>query len=322
MTTGLAHALRQVGHNVEIVTMPFKFFPESHIDKMMDIWCESDFGNFSGYPIDKVIALQFPAYYVNHKDKIVWLMHQHRAVYELYHEQSAPSVLNKLKDKIWKIDSDKLSSVKKVFTMSKTVSKRLQKNNGIDSIPLYHPPFGEKLFYNEKSYDYIFFPSRLEELKRQELLIQAMKLTRTPVKAIIAGAGGMHQRYQDLIDKLKIADKVKLIGPISEQEKYTYYARSLAVFFSPFDEDYGYITLESMLSSKPVMTCNDSGGPLEFVLDGETGYITEPLPEAIAEAIDKLYMNKRRSIEMGNAGLQHYLNMNITWENVVGRLLS
>ncbi len=66
------------------------------------------------------------------------------------------------------------------------------------------------------------------------------------------------------------------------------YAHASAVFFGPLDEDYGYVTLEAMLSSKPVITCRDSGGPLEFVVNNETGYVTEPEPEEIAAALEKL----------------------------------
>ena len=40
---------------------------------------------------------------------------------------------------------------------------------------------------------------------------------------------------------------------------------ALGVIFPPLDEDYGYVTLEAMLAAKPVITCTDSGGPLEFV---------------------------------------------------------
>ena len=64
-----------------------------------------------------------------------------------------------------------------------------------------------------------------------------MQYTTTNISAIIAGTGGQKENYQNLIDSLNLANKVKLIGYISQEEKETYYARSLGVFFAPFDED-------------------------------------------------------------------------------------
>ena len=112
------------------------------------------------------------------------------------------------------------------------------------------------------------------------------------------------------------------MGFISQEEKETYYARSLAVFFAPFDEDYGYITLEAMLSSKPVITCIDSGGTLEFVEDNKTGFIINPDPKLIAKKIDYLYTNRKEAKKFGENGLQNYKRKNISWDNVVDTLLT
>ena len=321
MTNGLKDALIKNGHEVDIVTIPFKFFPETYIEDLIEIWKKQDFNNFNGFHIDKVIVLQFPAYYVNHNNKILWLMHQHRAVYELYNEKFAIDSLKQLKEKVIQNDTTELSKISKRYSMCQNVSGRLKKYNDLDSIPVYHPPFGEENFYCEESYDYIFCPSRLETLKRQDLLIKAMQYTKSPIVAIIAGTGGQFETYKKLIDDLNVSDKVSLIGSFSDEEKYLLYARSLAVFFAPYDEDYGYITLEAMLSSKPVITCIDSGGPLEFVEDEITGFIIEPNPEIIAQKLDWLYYNKNIAYKLGQKGLEVYKNKNISWDNVVHKLL-
>ena len=92
--------------------------------------------------------------------------------------------------------------------------------------------------------------------------------------------------------------------------------------YPPYDEDYGYITLEAMLSSKPVITCRDSGGPLEFIRDGGSGHVVEPAPEAVAEAMMRLLENRSRAAEFGRAGRQEYLQKGISWEDVVEKLLA
>jgi len=322
MIEGLKNAIIQTGAEVEIVRLPFKFSPESYVSDSMDIWKKQDFNSFNGFYIDKVLALQFPAYYVQHDHKILWLMHQHRSVYELYYKKQTTNAIDRLHKKIHLNDTNELIKIKKRYSMCQNISNRLKKYNGIDSTPIYHPPANKEKFYCEESYNFIFFPSRLEELKRQELLIKAMQYTRSPIKAIIAGEGGQFDNYTRLISSINIADKVRLIGHISDEEKYALYARCIAVFFAPYDEDYGYITLEAMLSSKPVITCIDSGGPLEFVINNETGFILEPDPQQIAEKIDWLYNNKIRAMEIGKNGFQVYLEKNISWDNVVTTLLN
>lgn len=321
MTQGLKNALIRHGHEVEVVTIPFKFSPPSYIGDLMDFWKKQDFNNFNGYHIDMVIVLQFPAYYVQHKNKVLWLMHQHRSVYELYKEENATQEVKSLRSKIVQSDTEELSKIAKRFTMCQNISNRLSKYNNISSTHLYHPPYREDKFYCDESYDYIFYPSRLEELKRQDLLIKAMQYTKTDIVAIIAGTGGQKENYQSLIDSLNLSQKVKLVGYISQEEKEAYYARSLGVFFAPFDEDYGYITLEAMLSSKPVITCSDSGGPLEFVIDEHTGFIVPPDPKVIAQKLDWLYLNKQEAKKLGENALQAYKNKNISWDFVVTSLL-
>ncbi len=319
---GLRDALIKEGHEVEIVTLPFKFSPESYVEELIEIWKKQDFNHFNGHNIDRVIALQFPTYYVQHKHKTLWLMHQHRAVYELYAPAKASKETKHLRDIIHHNDSILLKKIDSRYSNSYNVAKRLKHYNHIDATPLYHPPANEERFYCELSEGFIFCPSRLESLKRQDLLIRAMQYTHSKAVAIIAGEGSRLNYYRKLIDELDLSHKVRIVGHISEEQKYVFYAKSLAVFFAPFDEDYGYITLEAMLSSKPVITCTDSGGPLEFVLEGETGFIVDPDPIQIAKEIDWLDSNQKKARIMGQNGRKHYLSKNITWKNVVETLLS
>ncbi len=90
------------------------------------------------------------------------------------------------------------------------------------------------------------------------------------------------------------------------------------MLYAPVDEDYGYVTVEAFLSGKPVVTCTDSGGTLEFVVDGESGFVVEPQAEAIGTAIDRLYRNRDRASEMGAAGRPRVAD--IGWDLVVESL--
>ena len=317
----LVNAIREHGHEVELVRFPFKFSPESFIDHQME-YCKSlDFSSFNGHQVDRLISLQFPGFGIQHDHHRVWVMHQHRAMYELYDESQSSEDLNQFRSRVHNFDTEVLGGAEKLFANSENVASRLYKYNQLKADPLYHPPPAGHLLQAGESWDYIFYPSRLESLKRQTLLIEAAQFTQTDVKIIIAGDGGQKSHYQSLVDQLGVADKVRLIGAFSDEEKIVLYKHALGVFFGPYDEDYGYITLEAMLAEKPVITCKDSGGPLEFVVDEETGLVCEPQPQAIAAAIDSLYADKQKAKKMGMAGKQRYQDLNINWHTVVKSLL-
>ena len=221
-----------------------------------------------------------------------------------------------IRDAIRSADEQFLPEAVGIYTISNVVSKRLRRYNGIESEPLYHPPpLGDELFTAE-SEDYLFYPSRLSEMKRQSLVIQAMARTREPVRVHFAGTPDYPpygSELKQLAEPLGVSDRIEWLGQIDDGEKFNQYARSIGVIFSPVDEDYGYVTLESMLSSKPVITCKDSGEPKEFVVNGETGYVVEPSPDAVAAAMDKLWSDRDQARRMGNAARDRYQDLRISW---------
>lgn len=324
LAKGLIKALCEHGYSAELITMPFRFWSPGEILRSMNAWAAENFTKFDCGAIDKVICLKFPCYYLQHPSKIVWLLHQHRGVYELFNTPygvSADKTNSNLRQEIMHRDTTHLGDAEAVYTIAKQVSSRLKKFNNIDSQALYHPPAQAARFYCGDQLPYIFFPSRLQTLKRQELLVRAMAHVRSPACAIIAGEGGLRMQLERLIEELGLKSRVRLVGRVSTEEMLVWYANALAVFFGPYDEDYGYITLEAMLSSKPVITCTDSGGPLEFVVDKETGFVVEPVVEQIAETIERLYSDRQKARNQGQAGFARYQHLDISWEKVVKKLI-
>lgn len=319
---GLVHHLLAMGHEVNSVRMPFNFASFAQIESLMEFSERQNFNYFNGVPIDRLISLQFPAWGVSHDEHRSWIMHQHRVAYELYEQQPASIELARLRDKVIDFDNRALPKVKRLFSNSRTVANRLERFNGLAAEPLYHPPFAADRFYCEAPYDYVFYPSRFESLKRQELLIEAARYLETPVKLILAGAGGKFDHCRTLVEQYGLGERVRLTGRICEEQKLTYYARALAVYFGPYDEDYGYVTLEAMLSAKAVVTTSDAGGPLEFVTEGENGFVAPPEPRAIAAVIDDIYRNKSRTREMGQRGRELYGQKDISWQRVIETLLA
>ena len=326
LADGLGAAIHAAGHSVHHIRLPFYFDPAAATGRAMEQAKALDFSRYGGGQIDRMICLKFPAYLLAHPHKSVWLLHQHRPAYDLYggrHGWTAgQEETDRLRAQIIAADNESLGGGVPVYTIAERVSQRLRDYNGIASQPLYHPPADEQAFHCAPALPYIVAPSRLEALKRQDLLLRAVAACTRPVQVIFAGAGSMQGKLEQQAAALGIADRVRFLGEISRAEMIALYAHALGVFFGPLDEDYGYVTLEAMLSHKPVITCTDSGGPLEFVIDGETGFICAPEPEAIAAALERLATEPDEAAQLGRAGRARYAQMEIGWDQVVAALLA
>jgi len=325
---GLRQALVDRGHQAAIISVPFKWYPPERILDHMLACRLLDLTSAGGAPVDCLIGLKFPAYLIPHPRKVVWLLHQHRQAYDLWqhpmgdmHESPKGK---EVREAIQKADVQLLPGARRLFANSRNVAARLKMYCGLDATPLYHPPPEAGNLHGGAAEDFLLFPSRLNPLKRQRLVIEALAHTRTSVRVRFSGPSidsGYAQGCLTLARKTKVQGRVEWLGVISEETKRDLYARCLGVLFPPLDEDYGYVTLEGMLAHKPVITCTDSGGPLEFVAHRETGLICEPTPEALAAAMDELWVDRAAARRWGEAGRQRYRDLHIDWSNVIERLL-
>jgi glycosyltransferase involved in cell wall biosynthesis len=329
LADNLRDALCAAGHEAEVAAIPFKQYPPERIPEHMLACRLLDLSETCGVRIDRVIGLKFPAYLVPHRNKVLWLLHQHRTAYELWDNPLAGDLIQcaegpVIREAIRRADRELIPEAKAIYTLSENVSGRLRRYSGIDSEPLYNPPAHAELFYNGSAGDYFFFPSRITGVKRQWLVIRALAQCRERVRVRFAGEPDNPAEQNEclnLVRELKLSDRIEWLGMVPEEEKRDLYANCLGVIFPPVDEDYGYVTLEAMLSSKPAITCTDSGGSLEFVVDGQTGLVAEPTAESLAQALDTLWAGRRTAAAMGEAARARYADLNISWENVVEKLL-
>jgi glycosyltransferase involved in cell wall biosynthesis len=329
LAEGLLHALQAAGHMAEIIAIPFKWYPPERIIDHVLACRLFDLTESTGMVVDRMIGLKFPAYFIPHPHKVLWLLHQYRTAYELWDHPVSDLIRfpngAQIREAIRQADKRLLPEAQQIFTIAAEVSRRLKTFCGIDSTPLYHPPQAAEHFYCATAEEYLFFPSRLDPLKRQALVLSALAHTRHRVYVRFAGVAdytAYTEELQRLALEYKVSDRVEWLGQVSEEEKRALYAHALGVVFPPVDEDYGYVTLEAMLAAKPVITCTDSGGPLEFIRHGETGWIVEPIPQALAVALDRLWEEGPRAKAMGAAGRDYYESLEISWATVVERLLS
>ncbi|MEW6059380.1 MAG: glycosyltransferase family 4 protein [Actinomycetota bacterium] len=328
-TEALVRALKEAGHESEMVTVAGKWYPATELVHQMAVWRAMDLSESNGLKIDAVVALKFPAYLVPHERKIVWLIHQHRSAYELWDHPEFADLSKQedgplVRDMIWQSDRIALGEAKRIFTNSRNVKERLWASTRLASEVLYHhSPISQALLGMEPGAygEYVLFPSRLEALKRQPLVVEAMRHVRTDVRLVLVGSGPDEPAIREQIDKLGLSGRISLQIGIPDETLHRLYLAALAVYYGPYDEDYGYVTLEGFAANRPVVTLTDAGGPLEFVADGETGLVAPPEPKAIAESLDRLFVDRALAKRLGTAGHETLRAAVPGWPDVVARLL-
>lgn len=318
----LSRQLKSRGFLVDVVNIPFKWYPVVDIVKQALMWRFAEITESNGVPIDLVIPTKFPSYLVKHPTKVTWLFHQHREVYDLYGTPYCSFTDDpeeqEIRQTIIAMDNKTLRESRNVYTISKNVSARLERFNGIPSKTLYPPPQYGGRYRSGEFGDYVLYAGRLEQLKRCDLLVESFRFVEPPARLVLAGRGPQLENLERQVERLGLSDRVDFAGFVPEEELLELYAGAFGVVYAPVDEDYGYVTVEAFLSGKPVVTCTDSGGTLEFVEDGRSGYVVESNAEAVGEAINKLYTDRSKARDMGEAGRPRVEG--IGWERVIDEL--
>lgn len=320
----LRDELRRRGHRAEIVSLPFNWRSRSAILKSALAWRLVDLEEVAGEKIDLAIATRFPSYCVRHPRKVVWLIHQFRQVYELegtrFSDFGHQPGDDRVAAMIRAMDRRTLGEAHARFAISENVAARLRRSSGLEAEALYPPPaLGEG--YRAGPYgDAVVTVGRLDPMKRFDLLVRAVAAASTPVRAVIAGSGPDQERLRSLAAELGVADRVELPGRVDDERLVELYAGALAVFYAPFDEDYGYVTVEAFRSERPVVTTADAGGVLELVGDGTTGLVApSSAPKEIAARLDRLHRDRDLAARLGRAGRARVAG--IGWDRVVDALL-
>ena len=319
----LVRQLRARGYAVERISVPFKWYPKEEILPHAAAWRLLDLSASNGRPIDAVIATKFPSYFVRHPAKVTWLIHQYRAAYELcgtaYSDFHHTELDVGLRDRLISLDREMLTESRRLFTISRLTASRLQKFNGVAAEPLYHPSRLAARLRPGPSGDYVLSVGRIESIKRVDLALRAMEHVDRRVRLLVAGEGTQLENVRRDAEARGLQDRVSFLGPVSDDELIELYAGALAVVYVPYEEDYGYVTLESFLARKPVITTHDSGGPLEFVEHEINGLIAEPGPGALGDAINRVAANRTFAASLGDAGYDRAKT--VTWDGVIEKLL-
>jgi glycosyltransferase involved in cell wall biosynthesis len=318
----LVGQLQRHGHQAELVSIPYKWYPKDEILAHAAAWRLVDLAESNGSPIDLVIGTKFPTYFVRHPRKVAWIIHQYRAAYELagteYSDFQHVELDVGLRDRLMTLDRQMLGECRRVFSNAQNTADRLARYNAVDAEPLYHPPRLASRIRGGPLGDYVLSVGRIESVKRVDLAVRALKAVARDVRLVVAGDGTQRASTERLAHESGVADRVDFLGTVDDETLLTLYAGALAVIYAPYDEDFGYVTLEAFLARKPVITAMDAGGPLEFVDDGVNGAICRPEPGAIAEVVNYLHAKRDYAASLGEAGYERARS--ITWDGVIEKL--
>lgn len=314
------------GHQSEVLRIPFQWDPATCLPSQMLMVRSLELTN-----VDRVIALKFPSYLIRHPHKTLWLLHQYRQAYDLLDVGQSNLVKGdasgQIRSAVVAADHDAFTESRRIFVNSNVTRDRLKKYNGFDADVLLPPVNDPELFTGGSAEGYIFAGGRINSMKRQHLLVEALAKTASSVKLVVAGPPDGPEdarRLVDLVDRHGLHDRVKLDLRFLPRRDYAAYVNGAnSVAYLPYDEDsLGYVTMEAATAGKALISTLDSGGVLGLAKQGETGWVTEPHPAALAKALTEACLDSSMATLRGNGARDRWNAMGITWPRTVERLLS
>lgn len=322
----LQRNIEMAGHQSEILRIPFQWEPSTGIPAQMLMTRAFELWN-----VDHVVALKFPAYLIRHPRKTLWLVHQYRQAYDLFDAGQTnlpPGALGEdMRHLIRQADDECFRGARDIFTISDVTQRRLKRYNGFDAKLLRQPINDPERFQGGAADGTIFAGGRINQMKRQHLLVEAMAFAPPETRLIIAGppdgeADAVQLRQR--VEALGLGDRVKLdIGFLDRQVYADYVNSASAVACLPFDEDsLSYVAMEAANAGKPLISTCDSGGVLGLVKHHETGWVAEPSPQALAEAMSEVTADAARAQRLGQGARELWQSMDVTWPKTVEALLA
>ena len=229
----LTEELRERGHEADLVTVPFKWYPAERVLTHAFMWRLLDLEEVDGGPVDLVIATKFPSYVVRHPNKVVWLVHQFRQAYELdrtelgqFGESPGDRALRR---KLHELDRRTLGEARRLCSISRNVSERLERTLGLEAEVVLPPP--QALDFHCERYDgFILSVNRLDRAKRIDLLLEALA-AEPALEAVIAGDGPDRERLEALASRHGLNGRVRFAGRVSTTELSALYATCRAVYY-------------------------------------------------------------------------------------------
>jgi glycosyltransferase involved in cell wall biosynthesis len=281
--------------------------------------------------VDRVIALKFPAYLVRHPQKTIWLLHQFRQAYDLYGTEysnlGADAIGRSVRRLVMAADAEGFAECRRIFTNSEVTRRRLAFYNSVGADVLLPPVNDAALFTGGPSDGYIFAGGRINLMKRQHLLVEALARTSPDVKLLIAGPPDSPEdaaRLERAVEAAGVAGRVSLdLRFVPRPTLAGYVNRAAAVAYLPYDEDsLGYVAMEAATASKALISTTDSGGVLTLARHLQTGWVARPDADSLADVMSQATSSSSRTRTLGLAARDAWHELGITWPATLAKLLS
>lgn len=260
--------------------------------------------------VDLVISHSFLASYYCYRKKIPYLIYLHHPPNFLYPKIKKEWINSPKRFFAWlggklignwlkNLDKKCVKKAKLLFVNSNYTKKRIKdiyKRNAIIVYPIKKESFK---ILNIKKKDFIYAHGRAIPDKKFEYIIEAIRYIPNN-RLIISGSieSNYEKKLKNLIKKLKLQNKIKILGRISEEQLIKLYNEAKVFVLTAPHEDFGIVPIESMSCGTPVVAWNDGAGPSETVINNINGFLAKPynikdLAEKIKKALNKKW-NKNK----------------------------
>ena len=318
----LTEALREHGHLAELVLIPFSD-AQTHavVDQMLAVRL------VHLKNVERVIGLGFPAYFLAHDHKIVWVLREFRQAYDLWGtpRQSLPNTPlgRTVRAAVLAAEHAYLSEARRIYARSASAVQRLSDYTGLSSNVLLPPLRDPDVFRCDAYGDYVLAIGPIRADRRQLLALEAIGLAQSATRLVIAG---LPERADDLlamrtrIVQLGIEDRVVLIGeqlPDLERARLLAGCRAVLCLGDPD----GRLTQEACRSRKATIAFTNGPVVAELVSDHLTGRVVSSVAD-LARTIDELIDDPALAERYGGAALDRLHEAGISWEGVVGELIA
>jgi glycosyltransferase involved in cell wall biosynthesis len=141
---------------------------------------------------------------------------------------------------------------------------------------------------------------RMTEIKRVDLLLEALARTNAAVTLALLGDGPLRESLEERARELGVLERCRFVG--FREDVGPYLAGADLVVLTSANEGTPVSLIEALAAGRPVVS-TDVGGVRDVVADGETGLLVPSGDaKAVAAAIDRLASDPTLRAAMGERG--------------------
>lgn len=318
----LLTSLRSVGHEVEMVRLPWVEGNSTLLQQM------SAFRLIDVHTAEMVLSIGAPNHIIRHRNKVFWSIDRlPRSLVEGDREgevRSGDAETGGLVEVLKRSDALALGESVKVFAGSVFGAEHIKAHYGRDTEVLYTPidvsPALSGAVFNGE----LVCLGGLSRWRRQRLLVEALRHTKTDVRLRFCCLQPGSEYESEVLSMARgLGSRITFDDVrFTSSRKSLVLGSCLAVVHVPRDAaGIEPSVLEAACYGKPVLTTSDSGGVLELVANGITGFVSEPAPVQLAQHMDSLYRMTFDLRGMGENARRRVRELSPPWLNAIDRLL-